>query len=137
MTWTGKCVRVSSGLGAAGLLAVGLALAGTSGTAYAGSAEVLGAKGEQVLACDDTGLWDAVKLRGHNIRGQSQTASLKRLDDGAGCHSFAGVWWNGTVTLTWVKDGSSRRGESTCATSADADGPNWQMCTYEPRLSVR
>ncbi|MER6916894.1 hypothetical protein ABT354_35060 [Streptomyces sp. NPDC000594] len=137
MTRTGKYARALSGLGAAGLLTVGLALAGTSGTAHAGSAEVLGVKGEQVMACDDTGLWDAVKLKGRNVRGQSQTAPLKRLDDGAGCHSFAGVWWNGTVTLTWVKDGSSRRGESTCETSADADGPHWQTCFYDPRLSVR
>ncbi|MEU6807088.1 hypothetical protein [Streptomyces neyagawaensis] len=137
MTRTGKSLRVSPGRGVAGLLAVALALAGASGTAYAGSAEVLAAKGEQVIACDETGFWDAVKLRGRNIKGRSQTAPLKRLDDGAGCHSFVGVWWNGTVTLTWVKDGSSRRGESTCETSADPDGPNWQACFYEPRLSAR
>ncbi|GGS21468.1 hypothetical protein [Streptomyces nojiriensis] len=121
--------------GSAAVVATCLVLTGFSGVAQAAESGRTGVKGEQIIACDDTGLWTAVKLRGKNAKGQDQTAPLANLDE-AGCVSFNGLWWKGKVTLTWLRDGG-KRGESTCYTTADPDGGNWQTCIYEPRRSVR
>lgn len=118
---------------ATGILAVGLAITASSGTAYAGpgsteSTPVLnfGSNGQQVRACDDSTLYQAVKISGTSHTGtQASTSACLDIEN---CHSFWNWWWVGRVTLKWYRDGSSQTVTTHCNVPKVDPDWNWVFC---------
>jgi hypothetical protein len=115
----------------AGVLAAGLTLA-ASGTAYAdpggsapGPVQVLGSNGQQVRACDDSGLYYAVRISGTSHSGSS-ASTMSELED-FGCHSFDNWWFVGLVTLKWYMDNSTKS-KTTYCNVPKVQSDNWVVC---------
>lgn len=124
--------KIAARRAAAVVLAAGLGLTAT-GTAYAdpgapqpGPVQILGSNGQQVRVCDDSALWQAVKLSGTSHSGTSASTS-SRLDVD-GCHSFNNWWWVGQVTLKWFRDGSSTTKTTYCHVPKVDPDWNWVVC---------